>query len=379
MKKSLSIIILVLFVIFPHVGVAFSEDLNDEVDKQLSELNIDELKSVGDELIYEYFDVDVKGLIKMVVNNQIDINTFFRLLVDSTFVQIKNSVSVCATIIAICVACSMINGFGNEEGSTGSIINTVCYFCVLSVILTVSLSLINDCKTLIGKLSDIMNAVFPILLTVLTLLGGKTTLGFFSPLMAILQNGIVNVINTVVLSLFCCCNVLTYVSNVSGVIKLNNLRLTVKSVCNWILGLVFGLFVTLCLGGGLITKSIDNVSVKAVKYTFQSYIPIIGGYLSDGFDVITSGAVLIKNSVGVVGLIVIFLICISPVIKTVLSIIGLKLCSGIIESFADNRVVGLIKQSADNLLLLTSIILSVVFLFFVTVIVFLGCTNLGVI
>ena len=56
---------------------------------------------------------------------------------------------------------------------------------------------------------------------------------------------------------------------------------------------------------GIAVGSFDSLSIRTTKYTIKSYVPVMGGYLSDGMDLILSSTILIKNSVGLVGVLLI--------------------------------------------------------------------------
>ena len=51
---------------------------------------------------------------------------------------------------------------------------------------------------------------------------------------------------------------------------------------------------------------------QTTKYTIKSYIPIMGGYLSEGMDLILASSLLIKNSLGLVGVMLLITTILSP-------------------------------------------------------------------
>ena len=97
----------------------------------------------------------------------------------------------------------------------------------------------------------------------------------------------------------------------------------------------------------------------------KSYIPILGGYLSDGFSLIMASSVLIKNAIGYSGLIIMFLTIISPILKIIIFKLGLSLVAGIIESVADKRVTDFISSISKSLTMLSSIIIAFSFAYLI--------------
>ena len=117
---------------------------------------------------------------------------------------------------------------------------------------------------------------------------------------------------------------------------------------------------------GISAGSYDGVSIRATKYAIKSYVPFLGGYISDGFSLIMASGVLIKNAVGFSGLIVMFLTVISPIIKIVLCKLGLSLVSGIVESVADKRVTGFLSETSKSLSMLSSTIIAFTFAYLIS-------------
>ena len=110
----------------------------------------------------------------------------------------------------------------------------------------------------------------------------------------------------------------------------------------------------------------DGISIKALKYTISNSIPLVGGFLKDGFDLIVAGSVLIKNAVGVVGIFVLFFIILSPVIKIAVFVLLLKLVSAITETINDSRVSNMCLVISKSFSLLNSIVLIVAFMMFIS-------------
>ena len=132
---------------------------------------------------------------------------------------------------------------------------------------------------------------------------------------------------------------------------------------------------------GLITTfaGIDTVAVKSAKFALSSYVPILGGYLSEGFDIVLASGVLIKNALGLGVFVVLSVIIVVPIVKLVLFSSVLKLAAGIIEPVGDPRISELIYNTASNFNLLIAAIAGVGFLIFVMLMIIIGAYNVGVV
>lgn len=63
---------------------------------------------------------------------------------------------------------------------------------------------------------------------------------------------------------------------------------------------------------GAIAGSADAAAVKAAKMTISRAIPVVGGILSDAAETVLAGAGVLRGTVGVVGMLVVLAICLTP-------------------------------------------------------------------
>ena len=122
----------------------------------------------------------------------------------------------------------------------------------------------------------------------------------------------------------------------------------------------------------------DNISVKSAKFAISSYVPILGGYLSDGFDLVLASVVLVKNSIGMCSVLIMISIVLAPVINIAIFLLGLRLISGIIEPIGDKRMSEILYAISENLTLLIAAILGMAFMFFLMVGLVIMTCNMGV-
>ena len=95
----------------------------------------------------------------------------------------------------------------------------------------------------------------------------------------------------------------------------------------------------------------------------KSYIPILGGYLADGFNVIVASSVLIKNAVGACGLLTIFITILSPIISIIILSLLLKLTAAVLEPLSDGRISSFLVSVSKTLTMLMVILIGFSFMF----------------
>lgn len=152
---------------------------------------------------------------------------------------------------------------------------------------------------------------------------------------------------------------------------LKRIASTLKWVVTSILTVVLLAFVGYLSVSGVIAGTTDAITLKAAKFTVSSVVPVVGGILSDAAETVLAGAGILKNSIGVLGMLAILGMCIVPFLQLGVHYLMYKITAALAAVVADARVTGLIDgiggafglvlgmTAACALLLLISLISSV--------------------
>lgn len=123
---------------------------------------------------------------------------------------------------------------------------------------------------------------------------------------------------------------------------LKRIASTLKWVVTSILTVVLLAFVGYLTVSGVIAGTTDAITVKAAKFTVSSVVPVVGGILSDAAETVLAGAGILKNSVGVFGMLVILGMCVVPFLQLGVHYLTYKVTAALSSTVADSRVAGLI-------------------------------------
>ena len=107
---------------------------------------------------------------------------------------------------------------------------------------------------------------------------------------------------------------------------------------------------------GTLTSSVDGLTAKTAKAAVSSFIPVVGKILGDAVDTVIGCSAVLKNAVGLVGIIIIIGICILPIIRLAILTISYYLAAAICEVIADEKIVKLLDQMAGSFKILLAIL-----------------------
>ena len=364
-----------------HVNVAVAEtetesieaELQEEVQSQLQNLDFSEI-----EMTISTLEQDAKNIFSSasftdklgyIISGKYaeDNETLLSSILSIFWRDLKKSLPLISIIISIAILGGMISSLQpiSSKGSISNIIHFVTYGAIL-VILGASVSqVIKLTKTTLTSVKTLFNGIFPVLLTLLTALGGSVSVGIYQPAIAMLGNIFVSLITFVLLPIFIFSVVFSIVGNLSNNVKLDKFVEFLQGTFKWTIGLCFTIFLGFISIQGVIAGSVDGLSIRTAKYAIKSYVPVVGGYVSDGLAIIMASSSLIKNAVGGVGLFLLLSIMISPIINIVLFVLALKFISGIVEMIGDKKVSNFISSLSKSMSLLIALLIAVAFMYVV--------------
>ena len=381
-KKSCKLIVVMLlsltllcFLGQPFIKVKAS-DLNNASKEELGEIIQEQINELDLAALQEYLDSIALSdknaadyLMEFVKGEKVDYSQIGREILRILTIKIEELLPIFITIIAITLLSSLITSLhsisvGNTSVETISIIS---FTAVLLPVLSVLIKCIATVENCILSMQKQMQIIFPLMLTLLAASGGTVSAAIAQPAVGFFSMTIASMITSVVLPLTIVIIAFSIIGNLSKELKIGKFTQFFKSVNKWVLGLsvsIFGLFYTM---QGITAASYDGIVRRAAKYAIGNGIPIIGGFLSGGFDLAIAGSVLIKNSLGSMGVFLMIFIIFEPLILLISLNLLLRFTAAITQPFEDSRISNFLGETADNLHYCTASILFIAFLYFLSV------------
>ncbi len=153
------------------------------------------------------------------------------------------------------------------------------------------------------------------------------------------------------------------------------LRLVKKSIQTFLKVLL-----TLAVGSGIfqsmITPVIDTAKLNALKKTVEA-IPGIGELADGSVQIVLGMSVLLKNTMGVLFMVLLLFVCMIPVLKVFFFMFAMKGCAGIMGLSADKRIINCTNSFGDGLLLLLQTMITAVLFFMILILLVSFSTNRG--
>ena len=393
-NKTLIILMVILIALFSILSplkvfcadkttTEISEDLNNSIIDELNQIDFSKFNEVivqFDESNTNIFSIDnIKNKVYSIITgeNAINYNSFFASIFSMLIDIVVKYLPMLSLIIAIGVISNLLSGVKSkfESKSTANLIHLVCFMSVIIIMISLITSLSKRTEQAITGMVGQMNALFPILLTLMVAVGATASVGVYQPIVAIISTYVADVFTYFIMPLFLASFVFNIITNLSDNIKLDKFNSFISSLFKWCVGLVFTIFFAILTIQGISAGSFDSLSIRTTKYTIKSYIPIMGGYLADGMDLILCSSVLIKNAVGLVGILLIASTIISPLLEIAVFSLLLKLVSAILQPLGNNKTSNFLMGCSKAVTILSTCIIAVGFMYLISIGLVMNSTN----
>ena len=386
-------VILLFFIICPTIGKSvviqtsaeyssqtsaqeddeYLQEFEEQIDKQLQELDFssleDILQSLSDGQIKIFGGTSFLAKLQKLIAGEFDREgSIWSAIIEIFFDNFIGLLPIISIIVAIALLGNMLQGLKPSNGkSISNIVNFVTYGIIVVLVLSMVVRMVTLTSSTIISIKNQMDAVFPVLLTLLTAVGGTVSSSVYQPAMALLSSIIMNFFTYILLPIFIFSVVFSVVSNLSNTVKLDKFSSFLNSTYKWLIGLIFTIFTAFLSIQGITASSVDGISLRTAKYAIRSYVPILGSYLSDGMGIILASSNLIKNAVGATGLFLLLATLISPLLELIIFMLALKLIAGIVEPLGNKQVANFVSSLSKSMVLLIVLLIGVAFVYFITI------------
>ena len=139
-----------------------------------------------------------------------------------------------------------------------------------------------------------------------------------------------------------------------------------ETAIGWGLKTLMGGMIGLNVIQGMLGPAIDSVKRSAVTRGMEM-VPGVGDLLGGTAEVALGTAVLIKNSIGIVGMFLCLVLCLAPLLQLAVITLGYKLAAALVQPVSDKRITECIGGVGEGCRMLMNCIFVTGILFLVTV------------
>jgi len=282
--------------------------------------------------------------------------------------SISEAASVCFCVIAAVLLIAVIQSLTDNVKRTAEFVGAIAVGLLLMQPANVMIKL--GTETII-ELSEYGKLLLPVISAALAAQGGTTTSAslyagtavFSSALSILISKLLVPMLYIFLFLSIACCAIREEV--------LQNIRNLIKWAISWCLKIILYVFTGYMSITGVVSGSVDASAIKAAKLAISGMVPVVGGIISDASESIIISASVMKNAVGVYGLLVLIALIVGPFIKIGAQYLLLKATAAICGSFGTKNTGELIHDFSVAMGLILAITGTVCLLLLISTVCFM--------
>jgi stage III sporulation protein AE len=291
----------------------------------------------------------------------------FSLFTDELTSNMQSLLRLLTIAVIAAVFTNFSHTFQNSQvAETGFYVTYLLMFVILA---TTFISATSIATTTVTKMLDFMKALVPTYcMTVAFCTGTATSIMYYEAILVLIT--VVNVVLIkVIIPMSNIYMMATLADNLSSEDLLSKLAELLATVIKWLLKTLLAVVIGIGTVQSLVAPAIDQVKRSTVMKA-TDMIPGVGGILSGVAETVLGAGVLLKNCIGVAGMIAIVIITAVPMIKLVIYVFIFKLLAAAIQPISDKRIVNCVSacSQATALLLQTVFVATVLFEIAITIV-----------
>ena len=336
----------------------------------MEELDFSEIQQTVDEILGGDFQFETAVLDLITGKQPFTLESFLEALIHQAGNNWETEKRILLSILVLGIAASLFSNFTSifQNQQIAEVSFEITYMLLFLILLQVFSGAMELAASVIGSLRQFMSALIPAYCLAVTMASGTTTavvfyqflLGLIYVLEWLIQEGLLGLIQVHV--------ILVFINHLTKEEYLSQLTELAGKAAGWVLKTILAVVIGFNTLQGIISPVIDSLKSTAFSRVAEM-IPGIGNVAGSVTDVLLGSAVLIKNGSGAAALIVILLLCMTPLVKLGILVILLELAAALIQPVSDKRMAGCVAGVGDGIKLLFRAVFTVAVLFVITIVV----------
>jgi stage III sporulation protein AE len=385
-RMKLALPFLLLSFLYGLFGSAAAASPVDQIVKEQAEhLPTDQIEQFWNKLVQEYGgyfpDSRTPSFMELLTGTeQFSIASALQGVLKYFFHEIVYNGKLLAAIVVLTIFSMLLETLQSsfEKNTVSKIAYSIC-FLVLMIMAINSFSVaIGYAKDAIGDMIHFMVAVVPLLLTLLASMGNVVSVSVLHPLIIFMIHTLGTAIYVIVFPLLFFSAVLNIVSSLTDKYKVTQLANLLRNISVGCLGVFITVFLGVISVQGAGSAIADGVTIRTAKYIAGNFVPVVGRLFADASETVIGASLLVKNAVGLTGVIIILMICAFPAIKIISLALIYNVCAAVLQPLGDNPIISCLETIGKSMIYVFASLAVVGLMFFLAISIMIAAGNVSV-
>ncbi|WP_169787898.1 stage III sporulation protein AE [Alicyclobacillus ferrooxydans] len=297
------------------------------------------------------------------------------------FSEVFDNIRLLGAILLLSVLAVILQSLQSafEQQTVSQIAYAVIFFVLIGLAIGSFTEAVGYAKHAIQSMTDFMLATVPLVVTLMAASGAVTSAAFFQPMLVFAVHLISNVIFLFVFPMIFFAAILDLVSSLSPRYQVTRLAGFFRTAGVATLGLCLSAFLGVASVQGLGKGVADGVTLRLAKFSVNTFVPIVGKAMSDAAETVVSASMLVKNAVGVAGLLIVLCLALFPALKILALSMIYNGSAALMQPLGDGPMVKTLGSLSKTLVLVFACVAAVALMFFMAICILLLSANIAVV
>ncbi|WP_226582932.1 stage III sporulation protein AE [Halobacillus litoralis] len=369
---------------FPVVSLAAPSSPNPEgLPSMIDHISTEELEENWEDLNQQYGEYlpsfHTNNFREFIQNeNTVQSSDWYSGILEFFFHELMLNGKLLASLLFLTLFSTLLQSV--QSAFQDSVVSKIAYMVVYLVLLTLALEsfrqVINYTLDAIERMSSFMIGLIPLLLGIMASFSHLMSISFFHPIIIALVQSSGLLVKYLLIPLFASSALLLIVGSLNDTYKVDHLAELLRKT-----GLaVMGIFLTIFLGvisvQGTVTAVQDGITMKTARFVTGNFVPVVGRLFTDATDTILGASLVLKNTLGIAGVVILLGISVFPALKVLAIAIIYKIAAALLQPLGDGPIIQAMDVVSRHIMYIFAALLMVSMMFFLVIVIMVAASNI---
>lgn len=379
MKKIIILFISLLFLSMAPCRLAYAAEIETNAADAWEKYGMDEIAENLSHMIPDY-ELDMSEIWEYILQGKImeAIRLLWESVKEKLFAELAGMKNIIASILILGIISALFTSFSDvfQNHQIADISFYFLYLLLMSALMKAFLTAASIAGQTVENIVLFIKMFIPAYYMAVGAATGAVTGTVYYQFTLVLAYGIEKIIFSYLIPLVYSYVLLALMNGIWAEERLTLLLDFLKKGIGAGLKVAMGAITSLSLFQSMIAPVLDSLRVSAVKKAIGA-IPGIGNLAEGVTEMVIGSAVLIKNSIGILMLLLLLAVCLVPLVKLLVIAGMMKGSAALAGIVSDKRITGCTDRVGDGSLLLFKAAFTAVALFMITIAVVAYTTGKG--
>lgn len=291
--------------------------------------------------------------------------------------EVYQNLSLLGRLLFLAVVAALLKNlekaFAND--TIASLTQTIVYLALIIIAMQSFSVAVGLGRQTVDNMVEFIMALIPLLLALLASLGNFASAAIFRPLIIFAVNFFATLTRDLVFPLIYLTTILSIANHFSPRVTVSKLADLLKNVSVWTMGISMTIFTGLLAIHGVASSVGDAVTIRTAKFMTGAFLPVVGGMLTDAVETVASATLILKNSVHLGGVLLLFYMVAFPLLKILALVFIYKLAAALIQPLGESNLCDSLNTMGNCLALVFAAVAIVSVVFYLGITIIAGAAN----